>query len=142
MTLAELITDLESKVLTNGVAASFDMNWLSDITKINRTYDFYLLTPPVMLDQSPRNRQWRNYRIVAYLFRQKKSGTARMTDAQRNAAWSELMVSVDKMTDAINADHGNMTILGEIEHTPDDSSLGNDNIMWIKSTFILRVNNC
>jgi hypothetical protein len=143
MNSSDLKADLKAKVLDNGIAASFGKDWITSLNEIGHTYDHFLLTPPTAVDRSPRERSWRHYEIVIYLFRQNKaSGGKRFTTDQRDTNWTELQAKIDEFLDLINADNQNMQIIGEIRHEEDENSLGNDALIWIKTSLLLRVNNC
>lgn len=146
MTLSAFITAIENLVKDVGhpLASTFIHGWLSTINEPFNTYDVFMLLPPMLVDNNPRKRDWREYRITIYLFRQDMNTVTkvRMTPTERDAAWTALLASMSYFVDQINASPNDYQISSPVTMELDEGHIGNDDTIWVKTTMNMNVNNC
>jgi hypothetical protein len=146
MNLSALKTIIQSFVLdnNNGIANTFYHEWPSIVNDIQNDYDLFLMVPPILTDSNPRKIDWRTYRMTFYLFSQNVNlGTQeKYTEAERDVAWSELIANMDKLIVYINDNPNMFQITSEVTMEMDSGGMGTDDLIWVKTVFSLKVENC
>ena len=153
MNLTELKAAIESKVLgtvepgtmgspRTAMADSFELNWLSFINEPGKVYKLFLMLPPKLVNDKPRDKSWRNYELTCYLFDKDELSGNRLKPAERDDLWTVLVAAMDVFIDRINEDTQRMHIVGDTRYELDEGHVGNADLVWLKLSMTLKVANC
>ena len=138
-----VVEDLKSKALECSNVYSCLHDWAMIMNQGFQDYDVFLLTPPELVQTSPRDETYVSYAINSYIFARNTNDDGNYcTPAERDAIWSRLIDSARQFIQLINDEPETYAITNNLTITPNDSGIGNDAPIWVNIKFNLRVLMC
>lgn len=146
MNLTQLKTEIETLALAVDGIETFTMDWVHTINdNPANEYDMFMLMP-IKKSRDIKNR-YNDWTLEFYLFRQDKDEDGNSgSNVYRDTVWKELSDEAEEVISTLlnverqmeDYETVKISALSELVIEPDEDSLGNDDLIWVKGSIRVR----